>query len=94
MAKHPIVFHCDAKIMKLHRLCLITALQVVDQADSAEPERTEALHSTPGRETDGLKTDEEEPHDKQSPRSHPHTEKVTPLKYWSCPADLGFPYTD
>lgn len=71
--------------------CLTTALQVVDQADTTEPEQTEALHLTPGRDDDDLKTDEtDELHDKQSPRSPPHTEKVMLLKYRSCAADLGF----
>lgn len=56
---------------------------MVDQAETAEPEQTEPLHSTPSQNADGLKTDTtEELRDKQSPRSlEPEdTEKVMLLK--------------
>ena len=62
--------------------CVAARLQVVDEAETAEPEQTEPLHSTPDRDADDSKTDQtEEPRDEPRPRSlEQNTEKVMPLK--------------
>lgn len=78
------------KLLNYTLFCLTTALQVADRADTTESEQTEALHSTPSCDGDDLKTDKtEEPHDKQSPLSPQHTEKVMLLKYRLCAGDIG-----